>query len=33
LMPTLSLDYLRLPDHRNLWKEPATSILDSKDLY
>ena len=33
LMPTLSLDYLVLPDHRNLWKEQAASILDSKDLH
>jgi hypothetical protein len=33
LMPTLSLKYLLLPDHRNLWKEPAASILDPKDLH
>jgi hypothetical protein len=32
LMPTLSLFYLRLPDHRNLWKEPAARLLDSKNL-
>ena len=25
LMPTFSLYYLRLPDHRNLWREPAAS--------
>jgi hypothetical protein len=33
LMPTLSLGYLRLPNHRNLWKEPAASILDPKGLH
>lgn len=33
LMPTLSLGYLVLPDHRNLWKEPAATILDPKDLH
>jgi Amidohydrolase family len=33
LMPTLSLDYLLLPDHRNLWKEPVASILDPKGLH
>ena len=33
LMPTLSLSYLQLPNHRNLWKEPAASILDPKGLY
>jgi len=33
LMPTLSLSYLQLPDHRNLWKEPAASILDPKGLH
>jgi hypothetical protein len=33
LMPTLSLSYLQLPDHRNLWKEPAASILDRKGLH
>jgi hypothetical protein len=33
LMPTLSLSYLLLPDHRNLWREPAASILDPKDLH
>ena len=32
LMPTLSLYYLRLPDHRNLWKEPAAQLLDKKGL-
>lgn len=33
LMPTLSLEYLLLPNHRNLWKEPAAAILDPKDLH
>jgi hypothetical protein len=33
LMPTLSLNYLVLPDHRNLWKEPSAAILDPKDLH
>jgi len=33
LMPTFSLEYLTLPDHRNLWKEPAAAILDPKDLH
>jgi hypothetical protein len=28
LMPTFSLYYLDLPDHRNLWKEPAAQLLD-----
>jgi hypothetical protein len=32
-MPTLSLSYLELPNHRNLWKEPAASILDPKGLH
>jgi hypothetical protein len=32
-MPTLSLSYLQLPNHRNLWKEPASSILDPKGLH
>jgi amidohydrolase family protein len=32
LMPTFSLYYLRLPDHRNLWKEPAAQLLDPKNL-
>ena len=33
LMPTLSLSYLQLPNHRNLWKEPAALILDPKGLH
>jgi len=32
LMPTFSLYYLRLPGHRNLWKEPAAQLLDPRDL-
>ena len=33
LMPTFSLFYLALPDHRNLWKEPAASLLDPRSLF
>lgn len=33
LMPTFSLYYLNLPDHRNLWKEPAASILNPENMY
>ena len=33
LMPTFSLEYLTLPDHRNLWKEPAAAILDPHGLH
>ena len=32
LIPTFSLYYLRLPDHRNLWKEPAARLLDPQNL-
>jgi Amidohydrolase family len=32
LMPTFSLYYLRLPNHRNLWKEPAAQLLDPAGL-
>ena len=28
LMPTFSTYYVKLPDHRNLWKEPAAALLD-----
>ena len=28
LMPTLSEYFLRLPDHRNLWQEPAARLLN-----
>lgn len=33
LLPTLSLWYLDLPDHRNPWKEPVAAILDPKDIH
>jgi len=33
LMPTFSLFYLNLPDHRNLWKEPAASLLDPARMF
>jgi hypothetical protein len=33
LMPTFSLSYLELPDHRNLWKEPAARVLDPARMY
>jgi len=33
LMPTFSLYYLRLPDHRNLWKEPAAALLDPAQMF
>jgi len=33
LIPTLSLFYLDLPDHKNLWNEPAAAILDPKDIH
>ena len=33
LMPTLSLSYLDLPGHRNLWKEPAAELLDPSHMY
>jgi hypothetical protein len=32
-MPTFSLYYLNLPEHRNLWKEPAASILNPANMY
>lgn len=32
LMPALSQYYLRLPDHRNLWKEPAAKLLSPAGL-
>jgi hypothetical protein len=28
LMPTFSVSFAQLPDHRNLWKEPAARLLD-----
>lgn len=33
LMPTFSTFYLRLPGHRNLWKEPAAKILDPARMF
>jgi hypothetical protein len=33
LMPTFSIYFLRLPDHRNLWKEPAASLLDPAHMF
>jgi len=33
LMPAFSLYYAELPGHRNLWKEPAASLLDSGRMF
>jgi hypothetical protein len=33
LMPTFSIYFQRLPGHRNLWLEPAASLLDPSGLY
>lgn len=33
LMPTFSLYYVELPGHRNLWREPAASLLDPGRMY
>jgi hypothetical protein len=33
LMPTFSLYFAQLPDHRNLWKEPAARLLDPFRIY
>jgi hypothetical protein len=33
LMPTFSLYYAKLPDHRNLWKEPAAALLDPSQMF
>jgi hypothetical protein len=33
LMPAFSLYYLELPEHRNLWKEPAARLLDPAHMY
>jgi hypothetical protein len=33
LMPTFSLFYLELPEHRNLWKEPAAALLDPAHIF
>lgn len=33
LMPTFSLHYAELPDHDNLWTEPAAALLDRARMY
>jgi amidohydrolase family protein len=33
LIPTLSLFYLEMPDHENLWKEPVARILSPADIH
>jgi hypothetical protein len=33
LMPAFAMYFLRLPDHRNLWDEPAAAVLDPERLY
>ena len=33
LMPTFSISFSLLPDHRNLWKEPAAALLDPARVY
>jgi Amidohydrolase family len=33
LMPAFSLYYAELPGHRNLWKEPAASLLDPARMF
>jgi hypothetical protein len=33
LIPTLAMNYLDLPGHRNPWKEPAAALLDPKDIH
>jgi hypothetical protein len=33
LMPTFSVYFLQLPNHRNLWKEPAARLLDPAHIY
>lgn len=33
LMPTFSLFYVELPDHRNLWTEPAAALLSPSRMY
>ncbi|MGD0293484.1 MAG: amidohydrolase family protein [Terracidiphilus sp.] len=33
LMPTFSIFYAQLPEHRNLWKEPAAVLLDPARIY
>ena len=33
LMPAFSLFYLELPQHRNLWKEPAARLMDPARMF
>ncbi len=33
LIPTLSLSYLDLPDHRNPWAEPVATLLSPADIH
>lgn len=33
LMPAFSLYYVELPDHRNLWKEPAAALLNPSRMF
>jgi Amidohydrolase family len=33
LMPTFSIYFQRLPDHRNLWREPAAALLNPSGLF
>lgn len=33
LMPTFSLYYVELPNHRNLWKEPAAELLSPSRMF
>jgi Amidohydrolase family len=33
LIPTLSLNYLEMPDHANPWKEPIAKILSPADIH
>jgi hypothetical protein len=32
-MPTFSVYFAQLPEHRNLWKEPAAALLDPARVY
>lgn len=33
LMPMFAMYYQRLPEHRNLWKEPAAALLDGARMF
>ena len=33
LMPTFSIFFQRLPDHRNLWSEPAATLLNPANMF